>query len=192
MMMKRLLTFFALLIAGLAIHQPSFALADTVPPRLQKSIPNPNSPRKAIIHSAIIPGWGQADNKKYWKIPIVYGALGTTTYLFFRNWQQYKDSRLAYQLATDTDPLNDAQIIEPYYSVRNQPERIRVFRNQVRQNMDYCVLFFIAFWGLNVVDAAVDAHLKSFDVSDKLSIHLKTGYSEIARNAGMQLILNIR
>lgn len=192
MMMKRLLTFFALLITGLAIHQSSFALADTVPSRLHKSIPNPNSPRKAIIHSAILPGWGQADNKKYWKIPIVYGALGTTTYLFFRNWQQYKDSRLAYQLATDTDPLNDAQIIEPYYSVRNQPERIRVFRNQVRQNMDYCVLFFIAFWGLNVVDAAVDAHLKSFDVSDKLSIHLKTGYSEVARNAGMQLILNIR
>jgi hypothetical protein len=191
-MMKPILPLFMLLMIGLSVHQSCLALADSVPVRLQKTPPKPHSPRKAIIHSAIIPGWGQADNKKYWKIPIVYGALGTTTYLFFRNLQQYRDSRLAYQLATDTDPLNDVQIVEPYFSVRNQPERIRVFRNQVRQNMDYCVLFFIAFWGLNVVDAAVDAHLKSFDVSDKLSLHLKTGYSEIARNAGMQLILNIR
>jgi hypothetical protein len=191
-MMKPILPLFMLLMIGLSVHQSCLALADSVPLQLQKTPPKFHSPRKAIIHSAIIPGWGQADNKKYWKIPIVYGALGTTTYLFFRNLQQYRDSRLAYQLATDTDPLNDAQIIEPYFSVRNQPERIRVFRNQVRQNMDYCVLFFIAFWGLNVVDAAVDAHLKSFDVSDKLSLHLKTGYSEIARNAGMQLILNIR
>ncbi len=191
-MMKPILPLFMLLMIGLSVHQSCLALADSVPLQLQKTPPKLHSPRKAIIHSAIIPGWGQADNKKYWKIPIVYGALGTTTYLFFRNLQQYRDSRLAYQLATDTDPLNDAQIIEPYFSVRNQPERIRVFRNQVRQNMDYCVLFFIAFWGLNVVDAAVDAHLKCFDVSDKLSLHLKAGYSEIARNAGMQLILNIR
>lgn len=190
--MKSILSLFLLLMIGLSVHHSSFALADSVPVRLPKTASKLNSPRKAIIHSAIIPGWGQANNKKYWKIPIVYGALGTTTYLFFRNLRQYKDSRLAYQLATDTDPLNDAQIVEPYFSVRNQPERIRVFRNQVRQNMDYCVLFFIAFWGLNVVDAAVDAHLKSFDVSDKLSLELKTGYSEIARNAGLQLILNIR
>jgi hypothetical protein len=150
------------------------------------------SPKKAIIHSAIIPGWGQITNKKYWKVPIVYGALGTTAVLFNRNLTQYKDAKQAYILAVDNDPTNDYLIKQPYYSVKSQPERIRVFRNQVRQNVDYCVLFFVAFWGLNVVDAAVDAHLKTFDVSDQLSIDVKPGHSNLANTNGISLILNIK
>jgi hypothetical protein len=148
-------------------------------------------PRKAIIRSAIIPGWGQVYNKKYWKVPIVYGALGITTSLFFRNIRQYKEARNAYILATDGDPSNDNQIQQPYYNVKDQPERIRTFRNAVRQNIDYCVVFFIAFWGLNVADAAVDAHLKSFDVSDDLSLQIKAGYSPMANTNGVSLVLKI-
>jgi hypothetical protein len=152
---------------------------------------NSYNPRKAIIRSAMIPGWGQITNKKIWKVPLVYGALGTTTYLFFRNLRQFKDSRDAYRLAVDGDPSNDYLIKQPYFTVKDQPERIRVFRNQVRQNMDYCVLFFIACWGLNVADAAVDAHLKTFDISDNLSIRLKSGYSEIANTNGFSLSIPI-
>ena len=153
------------------------------------SLQNIYSPRKAIIRSAIIPGWGQYTNKKYWKIPLVYGALGTTGYLFFRNLSQYKEARNAYRLATDNDPLNDNLIPEPYFSVRSQPQRIATFRNQVRQNVDYSVLFFILFWGLNVVDASVDAHLKTFDVSDNLSLKIITGYSPLAQTNGISLVL---
>jgi hypothetical protein len=147
------------------------------------------NPKKAIVRSAIIPGWGQVTNKKYWKLPLVYGALGTTTYLFFRNLKQYNEARTAYALAVDGDPSNDYLIKEPYYTVRSQPERIRVFRNQVRQDIDYSVLFFIAFWGLNVVDAAVDAHLKTFDVSDKLSLNIKAGFSEMAHTGGVSFVM---
>lgn len=149
------------------------------------------NPNKAVIRSLILPGWGQVTNKKYWKLPLVYGALGTTGYMFFRNIKQYKDSKQAYILATDNDPGNDNQIKQPYYSVKDQPERIRAFRNSVRQNVDYCVLFFIAFWGLNVADAAVDAHLKTFDVSDDLSLQIKAGYSPLANTNGVSLVLNI-
>ncbi len=149
------------------------------------------NPNVAVIRSAIIPGWGQATNKKYWKIPIVYGALGTTAYIFFRNVNQYKEAKQAYILATDKDPSNDYLIPEPYFSVKDQPERIRIFRNQVRQNVDYSVLFFIAFWGLNVADAAVDAHLKTFDVSDDLSLQIKPGFSPMANTNGISLVLNI-
>ena len=149
------------------------------------------NPNVAVIRSAIIPGWGQATNKKYWKIPLVYGALGTTAYIFFRNIKQYKEAKQAYLFASDTIPSNDYLIIEPYYSVKDQPERIRIFRNQVRQNVDYSVLFFIAFWGLNVADAAVDAHLKTFDVNDDLSLQIKAGYSPIANTNGISLVLNI-
>ena len=149
------------------------------------------NPNVAVWRSAMIPGWGQFTNKKYWKIPLVYGALGTTAYIFFRNIRQYKDARNAYILATDSFPANDILIKQPYFSVKDQPERIRVFRNAVRQNIDYSVLFFIAFWGLNVADAAVDAHLKTFDVSDELSLRIKAGYSPMANTNGVSLVLHI-
>lgn len=149
------------------------------------------NPRIAIIRSAIIPGWGQATNKKYWKVPVVYAALGITGAIFFRNIKQYREARDAYINATDLDPSNDNLIPQPYYTIKDQPERIRTFRNQVRQNVDYTVLFFIAFWGLNVVDAAVDAHLKTFDVSDDLSLQIKAGYSPMANTNGISLVLNL-
>lgn len=149
------------------------------------------NPRIATIRSAILPGWGQITNKKYWKLPIVYGALGITGYIFFRNIKQFKEANKAYQNAIDGNTANDNEIPEPYYSVRTQPERIKNFRNEVRQNVDYSALFFIAFWGLNVVDAAVDAHLKTFDVSDDLSLEIKPGYSPLAQTNGISLVLNI-
>lgn len=149
------------------------------------------NPRIATIRSAIIPGWGQLTNKKYWKIPVVYAALGTTAVIFFRNTKQYREARDAYTNATDNDPSNDYLIPQPYFSVKDQPERIRNFRNQVRQNVDYSVLFFILFWGLNVVDATVDAHLKTFDVSDDLSLQIRPGYSPLAQTTGVSLVLNI-
>ena len=151
----------------------------------------PYSPRIAILRSAILPGWGQATNKKYWKMPIVYGALGTTAYIFFRNIKQFKEANAAYKNAIDGIATNDSLIPEPYFGVLGQPELIKNFRNEVRQNVDYSVLFFIAFWGLNVVDAAVDAHLKTFDVSDNLSLQIKPGYSPMANTNGISLVLNI-
>lgn len=151
----------------------------------------PYNPHIATIRSAIIPSWGQITNKKYWKLPLVYGALGTTAYIFFRNLKQFRDANKAYKNAIDGDTSNDSQIPEPYYSVRLQPDRIRTFRNEVRQDVDYSVLFFVIFWGLNVVDATVDAHLKTFDVSSNLSLEIKPGYSDMAKTKGVSLILHI-
>ena len=149
------------------------------------------SPRIATYRSAILPGWGQYTNKKYWKIPVVYAALGTTTYIFFRNKKQYREARDSYTNAIDGNPANDYLIPQPYFTIKDQPERIKTFRNQVRQNLDYTVLVFIVFWGLNVVDATVDAHLKTFDVSDDLSLQIKPGYSQLANTNGISLVLNI-
>ena len=112
-------------------------------------------------------------------------------YIFRRNLNQYKDAKEAFLLATDLDPTNDSQIKEPYFAVRDQPQRIRSFRNSVRQNIDYSVLFFIVFWGLNVADAAVDAHLKTFDVNEDLSLQLKPGYSPMANTSGLSVVLNL-
>lgn len=196
-MQKLILIFFIALFCCVTAQSQVIATIDSVPVSQKKEkkkkimYDSSYNPNKAVIRSLIIPGWGQATNKKYWKIPLVYGALGTTGYLFFRNIRQYKDAKQAYILATDGNPNNDNEIKQPYFSVKEYPERIRAFRNGVRQNVDYCVLFFIAFWGLNVADAAVDAHLKTFDVSDDLSLQIKPGYSPMANTNGVSLVLNI-
>lgn len=130
-----------------------------------------HSPRTATIRSAILPGWGQYYNQKYWKIPLVYGAIGTCTGLFFFNLNEYQNARDAYRFKLDNDPANDVLIKDKFKPV--DPESIRRYRNDVRRNVDYSVLAFLVCWGLNVVDATVDGHLKSFEVSENLSLQLK-------------------
>lgn len=153
-----------------------------------------HSPAKAARKSALIPGWGQAYNKKYWKIPIVLGALGATGAVFFYNYGNYKDTRFAYKVKYNmrvnfTDSALYA-LIKPNLKPIDE-QSLRYYRNQFRRDMDYSVLFFLLFWGLNVVDATVDAHLKSFDVSPDLSLQFKPGYSELAKTNGLSLVLKI-
>ncbi len=154
------------------------------------------SPRTAAIRSAILPGWGQIYNKKYWKLPIVYGALGTSAGIFFFNLQTYKDTRFAYRAkynfrqpgATAADTLAFNRI--PDYLKPISEGSLRSYRDSYRRDIDYSVLFFVLLWGLNVVDATVDAHLKSFDVSPDLSMRFKPGYSEMAGTNGFSLVVN--
>lgn len=146
-------------------------------------------PRKATFRSAVLPGWGQIYNKRYWKLPLVYGALGITGGVYFYNVKTYRALKLAYILKSDTFPSNDNQIDPRFRNI--SANGIRSLRNSFRQNVDYSVLFFILFWGLNVVDATVDAHLKAFDVNDELSLQIKPGYSPLANTSGISLVLNI-
>lgn len=153
-----------------------------------------HSPKKAALRSAILPGLGQIYNKKYWKLPIVYGGLGVCGSVFFYNLNNYQDTRFAYRVKYNmrvnrTDSALFA-LIKP--NLKPLPEEnLRYYRNQFRRDVDYTVLFFMLLWGLNVVDAAVDAHLKSFDVSPDLSLRIKPGYSDIARTNGISLQLQI-
>lgn len=156
-----------------------------------------HSPRKAAVRSAILPGWGQAYNKRYWKIPIVYAALGTTAGVFVYNIQNYRDLRFAYQakykasLPIGQRDSTDYFKIKPKF-INLDAEFLRYNRNEFRRNVDYTVLVFIVLWGLNVVDATVDAHLKSFDVSPELSFRLKPGYSDMAKTNGISLVLLLK
>ena len=148
------------------------------------------NPKKATLRSAIIPGWGQAYNKKYWKIPIVYGALGTTAGVFLYNLKTYKLLRKAVVLKSDTIPGNDDQIDPRFKSL--SLESIRTNRNLFRQNVDYSVLFFLVFWGLNVVDATVDAHLKAFDVTPDITMKIRPGVNYMTNGAGISFVFNFK
>src|SRR6476620_668484 len=154
-----------------------------------------HSPRKAAIRSAIIPGWGQIYNKKYWKVPIVWGALGVTGYIFFNNLHTYQDLKFSYAAKYEAsvppyDSTNYKQIKPQYMPV--DPDALRAGRNQYRQYVDYAAVFFIVFWGLNVVDAAVDAHLKAFDISPDLSLKIKPAYNPLAKAGGVSFVFNFK
>jgi Family of unknown function (DUF5683) len=153
-----------------------------------------HSPRTAAIRSAIFPGLGQIYNKKYWKLPIVYGAMGIAGGVFIFNYSQYKDTRFAYTVKYNMRVYKTDSA--KYDKVRSDlkplsEESLRYYRDQYRRDIDYSAIFFIVMWGLNVVDAAVDAHLKSFDVSPDLSLKIKPGYSDFAKTNGLSFILQI-
>ena len=154
-----------------------------------------HSPRVAAIRSAIFPGLGQIYNKKYWKLPIVWGAMGISGGVFFFNLSQYKDVRFAYRVKynmrvfkTDSASFDD---IRPDLKPLSE-ESLRFYRNQYRRDIDYSAIAFILLWGLNIVDATVDAHLKSFDVSPDLSLKIRPGYSDFAKTNGLSLVLTFK
>lgn len=149
-----------------------------------------HNPKIATFRSAVLPGWGQAYNKKYWKIPIIYGALGVTAGVFTYNLKTYKRLKEAIILRSDNDPLNDTLVFKDFINLST--ESIRSYRNSFRQSVDYSVLFFIAFWALNVVDATVDAHLKSFDVSDNISLRIKPRYDPTVKTGNLSLVFSFK
>jgi Family of unknown function (DUF5683) len=152
------------------------------------------SPRKAAIRSAIFPGLGQIYNRKYWKLPIVYAAMGISGGVFLFNLTNYHDTRFAYKVkynmrVSGTDSALFVKIKDDLKPLSE--ESLRFYRNQFRRDIDFSALVFILLWGLNVVDATVDAHLKSFDVSPNLSLNIHPGHSEMANTNGLSLVLTI-
>ena len=174
-----------------------YASGQTTPPPKQNrydSATAAHPPKKAALKSALVPGLGQSYNKKIWKVPIVYGALGTSGAIFFYNLNNYQDTRFAYRVKYNMRVNRTDSALFSQIKPNLQPlpeESLKYYRNQFRRDIDYSVLFFIVLWGLNVVDAAVDAHLKSFDVGNDLSLRIAPGYSETAATHGLSLRLTI-
>lgn len=156
-----------------------------------------HSPRKAAIRSAIIPGWGQVYNKKIWKVPIVYAAIGIPVGTFFYNRSWYIKTRDAAKMlgGAPPDTANYMNRVDPqlyvFFSTPNSLGALLNYRNEFRRNMDYSILITLAFWGLNVVDATVDAHLKDFDVSDDLSLRIRPTLLNYNMTPGVSFVFTI-
>lgn len=157
------------------------------------SIMKHHSPKTAAVRSAILPGLGQIYNKKYWKLPIIYGALGISGAVFAYNLTNYKDLRVAYRAKYNASRGDSSELSKVRLDlVGIDMNALRSYRDEFRRNIDYSALVFILLWGLNVVDATVDAHLKPFDVSSDLALRFKIGTSELAGTNGVSLILSFR
>lgn len=149
---------------------------------------DPLSPARAAFYSAVVPGLGQAYNGKYWKIPVVYAALGTGVYFYFRNDKQYDRYRDAYKsrlAGKTTDEFSDADG-NPIVSTRGLIEGQRFYQ----RNKEISILVTLGLYALNIIDANVDAHLQQFNVSEDLSFKPAVDYDRFSGKTGYGLSLN--
>ncbi len=156
---------------------------------------NPLSPAKAAFYSAILPGLGQAYNKKYWKIPIVYGVIGTGLYFYITNNREYNRYRDAYKrrIAGFTDDefyldSNGNQLPTPRVSIEGLQRGQTVFR----KNKEVALLVTIGLYALNIIDANVDAHLLQYNVDENLSLAPHFRLNEIDATSNLGLTLNFK
>lgn len=188
--MNKTITFFFILIFSAFASYCQKSLADTSV--ANKAIADSNalkhSPKKAVLYSAILPGLGQAYNKKYWKIPVVYAVGGLMGYFIIDNNRQYKLYKNAYALRLDGDDLTTDEFADTY-----SDEDIRLLKNYYRRNRDLSYIVAGMVYVLNIVDASVDAHLFYFNVSDDLSLKILPAINPIPQSyfAGINLRLNI-
>lgn len=141
-----------------------------------------HSPRKATIYSAILPGLGQIYNRKYWKVPLVYGGFATLGYFINFNNKEYVKYRQAYSDIIDGDPNTNSYMnlnINPGFftpdKIAQLTERLRGAKDDWRRNRDLVVISTAVFYALNIIDASVDAHFFNFDISDDLTINWVPG-----------------
>ena len=130
-------------------------------------------PATAAIMSACLPGLGQIYNRKWWKVPIVYAGLGGLGYFSYRNFSEYRSYLHAYEYKTGDLPegvtLTD---YETQLANRYAESQLQTYKESYRRNFELFTILTAVWYGLNIVDAVVDGHLYTYDISDDLSINV--------------------
>ena len=138
------------------------------------------NPKRAMWLAIVLPGAGQIYNRKYWKLPLVYGGFVGCAYAMRWNNQMYRDYSQAYMDLMDNDPNTqsynqflhlgvkiDETNIDRYKTLfKNRKDRFRRWR-------DLSVFCMIGVYALSIVDAYVDASLSEFDISNNLSLRVE-------------------
>ena len=169
--------------------------------KIVKDSINPLAPAKAAFYSAILPGLGQAYNKKYWKIPIVYAALGAGVYFIIENNNKYNDSYHTHFSFHHNNKYNDYR---DEYKARlqgtnnpNDPTFGRLSTESIirgqkfyQRNRDLSILITGGLYILNIIDANIDAHLLQFNVSDNLTLKPKIQQNFLTNKQDVGLVLS--
>ena len=170
--------YFILIIIGLLFANNIFAQQDTIKQgdgyfvidttdnqgyaKIDSS--NYKNPKKAMYLSMVMPGLGQIYNEKYWKLPIIYGIMGGGGYFVYDQNKEYQYF-LGGLVTMQTDSLTE---FEGYTK-----DQLTTRKDKYRKNRDLTIFALVAFWGLNIMDAYVDAHFSTFDISDNLSMKIE-------------------
>jgi hypothetical protein len=131
-----------------------------------------HSPIKAQLYSAILPGLGQIYNRKYWKIPIIYGIGGAVIFSYFYNQDYYEDLRDAYVEVYYMDPPPTEYIFRGKKITYNIEKQLHDNMRMFRKWKDYALVGIAGVYLLNIIDAMIDAHFLEYDVSDDLSLKI--------------------
>ncbi|WP_204335982.1 DUF5683 domain-containing protein [Leptobacterium flavescens] len=159
--------FFSLSVSAQKKERDTILVTDSL---LLKSRYNPLSPSKAAFYSAVLPGLGQAYNKSYWKIPIVYGALGTGIFFYIDNSNEYNRFRDAFKrrlAGFQDDEFFDINGDMSGPDVSDQA--LQDAQETFQRNRELALIITVGLYVLNIIDANVDAHLKQFNIDDDLT-----------------------
>lgn len=147
----------------------------------QRFVPNP---KRALWLSLVLPGAGQIYNRKYWKLPFIYGGFLGCTYALIWNQQMYRDYSQAYLDIMDDDPRTCSylEMLPPRYDITGREEQFKkLFKRKkdfYRRYRDLSAFCFVGVYLLSVVDAYVDAQLSEFDISPDLSMSVRPAVME--------------
>ena len=168
--MKRYLTFLVLLPVIICFPTRLSAQKDSTFTELPDSIKEKqHSPTKATLMSACLPGLGQVYNKKYWKVPIIYAGFGVLTYFIYTNADEYINFKCAY-IESSYGNMNGNY---SYLVQRYSKDELLSAREYYRRNLEITCLLTALWYTLNILDAAVDAHLYTFNITDKLTMKVE-------------------
>ncbi|MDO5663676.1 MAG: DUF5683 domain-containing protein [Bacteroidia bacterium] len=168
---------------NIILPKSSDSVLNVLPPKIltvEKKSFKPD-PKKAILYSAIFPGLGQIYNRKYWKLPILYGGFIGFTYAITWNNSHYQDYFEGQKAILDDNPDNDHvwHRLLPY-SMNPATADTKWFagvlkdkKNYFRYYRDLSIILTVAWYGLGIIDAYVDAQLFEFDVSPNLSMRVE-------------------
>ncbi len=138
------------------------------------------NPQKALWLALVIPGGGQIYNRKYWKLPIIYGGMVGCVYAMNWNSMMYKDYSQAYLDIMDSDPntqsYNKFLHLGKHINSSNEERYKQIFKSRkdkYRRWRDLSFFCLIGVYALSVIDAYVDAELSEFDISDDLSLRVE-------------------
>lgn len=143
------------------------AVTDTV---ILKSYASRYDPRKALLYAAVIPGMGQIYNKKYWKLPLVYGGFFGFAYgidFYQKGYTRYKNE-LYYNLENGYEEDGDIRP-DDTYTTANYRRIVDLYKRQ----RDFMIILMAGMYLLQIIDAHVDAHLKEFDLNPNLQVSVR-------------------
>lgn len=155
---------------SIQVVKPSITVPDEADTVIIQSYAKRFNPAKASLYAAVLPGLGQIYNKKYWKLPLVYGGLFATGYAVNYYQGLYKDykEQLFYILETGED-----QSLEGFTE-----DQLRPAIDKARRERDFFIVIMAGVYILQILDAHIDAHLKEFDVNPNLQVK----FSPILKN----------
>jgi len=156
---------------------------------------DPLRPAKAAFYSAILPGLGQAYNKKYWKIPIIYAALGTGVYFYINNNNEYNRYRDAYKsrlAGFETDEFYYSATGERLDEPRVSTDRLETAQQFYKKNKEISLLVILGMYALNIIEANVDAHLLQYNVDENLTLAPHYNFNQVNANNDVGLTLNFK